>query len=125
MLEPNRRVIISRLTHVELQSVFAIKVRTGEVSRHDAEMLRRRLLAQVAAGDSEVFTVADSHFAATEQFVIKYGFDHRLRTPDALHLAVASDLRSRGLVSHFVAAEKALCDVAALEQFSAVDPEDH
>lgn len=93
--EQDRTIIISRLTLVEIQSVFAVKVRTGEISREDAEMLRQRLVAQVASGDYDIFTVTDSHFASAEQFIIKYGFEYRLRTLDALHLAIAADLQSR------------------------------
>jgi hypothetical protein len=107
---------------VEIQPVFA-KVRTGEISKEDAELFRQRMVLHVAAGDSDIFTVTDAHFGTAENFVRRYGFDHRLRTLDALHLAVAVDLRSQGLVDHFVAADKSICEVAALEQFSVLKPE--
>ena len=48
--EPNRRILISRLTPVEMQSVFAIKVRTGVILRQDAELLRQRMIAHLAGG---------------------------------------------------------------------------
>jgi hypothetical protein len=102
---------------------FAIKVRTGEISREDTDLFRQRMVLHVAARDFDVFTVTDTHFGAAENLVLRYGFDHRLRTLDALHLAVAVDLRSQGLVDHFVAADKSICEVAALEQFSVLNPE--
>ncbi len=121
--EPDRRIVISRLTLVEIQSVFAIKVRTGEISRDDAELFRQRMVLSVAVRDFDVFTVTDSHFGTAERLVVRYGFDHRLRTLDALHWAVAVDLRSQGMVDYFVASDKSICEVATLEQFSVVNPE--
>ena len=121
--QPERKILISRLTLVEIQSVFAIKVRTGVLTKEDAELLRQRVVAHVASGDFELYTLADSHYAAAERLVTRYGFDHRVRTLDALHLAVAADLREQGLLDYFVAADKAICDVAVLEQFSVVNPE--
>lgn len=81
------------------------------------------MVPHVAARDCDVFTVTDTHFGAAEKLVLRYGFDRRLRTLDALHLAVAVDLRSQGLVDHFVAADKSICEVAALKQFSVLNPE--
>ncbi len=122
--EPNRRIVISLLTLVEIQSVFAIKVRTGVITRQDADQFRGRMFLHVSARDFDIYTVTDSHFDAAEDLVVRYGFDHRLRTLDALHLAVAVDLRSKGLVDYFVTADKSMCEVAALEQFAVLNPED-
>jgi predicted nucleic acid-binding protein len=47
----------------------------------------------------------------------------RLRTLDALQLAVALDLSEQGFLDHFVAADKALAEVAAVEGLSVRDPE--
>jgi hypothetical protein len=38
-------------------------------------------------------------------------------------LAVALGLRRQGLVEHFVAADEILCEAAALEGFSVLNPE--
>jgi len=47
----------------------------------------------------------------------------RLRALDALQLAVAVELRHRSLADFFVAADKVLCEVAGLEGFSVINPE--
>jgi hypothetical protein len=52
----------------------------------------------------------DAHYATAERLIAHHGFDHRLRTPDALHLAVAGDLREQGLVDCLVASDGAVCD---------------
>ena len=121
--EPGRTILVSRLTLVEIQSVFAIKVRTGVIVRSDAELLRQRMVAHVAAGDFQVYATADSHYFAAKVLLRQYAYDYRLRTLDALHLAVAMRLRTQGLVDHFVAADKSICEVADIERFSVLNPE--
>ena len=46
----------------------------------------------------------------------------RLRTLDALHLAVALGLRRRGILDHFVCADASLCSIALAEGLSTLNP---
>ena len=46
--QPSARRLISRLSLVEMESVFAIKVRTGELDATGREYARRRLRADVS-----------------------------------------------------------------------------
>ena len=46
---PSSKVRISRLTAVEIPSVFAIKVRTGIIGREDAELLLRQFQEDVVS----------------------------------------------------------------------------
>ena len=48
--EPDREVRISKLSFVEVQSVFAMKVRSGIINQGEAVALRTRLMAEIAAG---------------------------------------------------------------------------
>ena len=48
--EPNSRHFISRLTLIEIQSVFAGKVRMGVITEADFQLLRRRFLTDVTKG---------------------------------------------------------------------------
>ena len=52
--ELQKEIRISQLSFVEVQSVFAMKVRSGFLDRKDAGMQRARFLVDVAAGDIEV-----------------------------------------------------------------------
>jgi hypothetical protein len=52
-----------------------------------------------------------------------HGVQARLRTLDAVQLAVALDLQKRGLVKNFVCADKALCQVAERVGFTVLNPE--
>ncbi len=114
---------ISRLTEVELTSVFAIKVRTQFISRQDARLFVRQFRADVSSRKFEVFGVGDPEFALAERLIEQYAFGLRLRALDAVQLAVGLGLRQQGLVDHFVAADKTLCEVAVLEGFSVFNPE--
>jgi hypothetical protein len=57
--EPGCEVRISRLSFVEVQSVFAIKVRSGFIGRTDAGQQRARLVVDVAAGAIEVCALGE------------------------------------------------------------------
>ena len=111
--EAGHEVRISRLTFVEVQSVFALKVRSGAISRHDAGLQRSRLLIDIAAGEMKVWDVIASHFAAAEKLIGRHSFAQRLRTLDALQLGVTMELAQIGLADYFVVADCALGEVAA------------
>jgi predicted nucleic acid-binding protein len=119
----DNKIRISRLTVVELPSVFAIKVRTEFINRDDALVVLRQFREDIISQKIEVFAIRETEFAAAERLIERYAFDLRLRTLDALQIAIALSLKSQALVDHFVAADKVLCAVAALEGFSVVNPE--
>ena len=121
--ESHKEVRISKLTFVEVQSVFAMKVRGGFISRSEAGGLRARLLVDIAAGDIEVFDVTADHFAAAQRLIGRHSFSHRFRTLDALQLAVVLDLSNQDLLDYFVVADKALGEVAAIEGLAVLNPE--
>jgi predicted nucleic acid-binding protein len=111
-------VRISRLAVAEFTSAFAIKVRTRAITREDAGQLLHQFREDIVTGKLEVFSVADAEYSAAE----RYGFDFRLCTLDAVQLAVALELRGRGLADYFVTADAVLHDVAVAEGFAAINP---
>ncbi len=117
------QIRISRLTVVELRSVFAIKVRTQVVTQEDVSLLLRQFQEDVVSRKFQIFAVQESEFGLAERLIERYAFSKPLRTLDAVQLAVALGLKSQGLIDHFVAADAALCAVAALEGLSVLDPE--
>jgi predicted nucleic acid-binding protein len=117
------RIRISRLSVVELPSVFAIKVRTQFISREDAGIFLRQFREDIVARKFEVFAVHEAVFSEAERLLEQHAFERRLRALDALQVAVALGLKREGLADHFVAADKVLCEVAALEGFAVLNPE--
>ncbi len=66
-----------------------MKVRGGFLTVEEAEMQRKRLLADIASGEIEVRSVTADHFLSAERLIARHGYKHRLRALDALRLAVA------------------------------------
>ena len=86
MTQPDRRVLISNLSFIEIQSVLAIKVRSGQISQDEASLQRARLMVDVAAGLIEVWSMSPDHFSKAERLIGRHAFSNRLRTVDALQL---------------------------------------
>jgi len=86
-------------------------------------MQRARLMLDIAAGDIEVYSVTEDHFVFAERLIGRHSFSHRLRTLDALRLAVALDLAGQNLLDRFVVADQSLATVAAAERLKVVNPE--
>lgn len=121
--DPGSQSIISRLTIVEMESVFALKMRTGEIDRQSVLIARRRLDADLGRRRLLVAAVNDEHFRTARQLLFKYGAVAALRALDALQLSVALGLERAGLVAVFVAADRILCRAATLEGLVVTDPE--
>lgn len=119
----SNQILISRLTVVELPSVFAIKVRTKVITREDSGLLLRQFREDVVSGKFRVFGLRETELRAAERLIEKYAHDLRLRALDAIQITVALALRSQNSVGQFVAADKVLCDVAAMEGFAVLNPE--
>jgi len=106
-----------------MESVLALKVRTGEIDQQAVLVVRRRLDADLGRSRLLVAAVNDDHFRSARQLLIKHGASEALRSLDALQLSIAIELRRAGLVAVLVAADQKLCRVAALEGFAVTNPE--
>lgn len=119
--ERNARHYISRLGVVEAQHAFAIKLRTGEITETDFAGLHQRLLRDIAQGQLQHVRVTEPHYREAEHLIVAYR-RRRFRTLDALQLAVALDLRRRGMIEYFVCADTRLCETAEEEGLLIVNP---
>lgn len=113
--EPGRRIVISHLTVIEIRSMIARKVRSGVLNQTEANDLTDYFKADIASGTIDIFAIAVFDYRRAEDLIAKHGFEHRLRSLDALQLGVALDLRDQGLGETIVAADVTLGDVAARE----------
>lgn len=121
--ELGARHFISRLTLIEIQSVFAGKVRTGVITESDFQLLRRRFLTDVTKRQLLVVRMTGLHYQGAEQLLRKHATSRSLRTLDALQLSVALSLRKQRMLDHFVCADRNLCTVAGLEGLLVINPE--
>ena len=119
LAEPNARHFIAWLTIVEVQSAFVRKVREGKLTLLELGVVRQRLLDDSAHRRLEVVRMTEGHYDTAEQLLRTYGSQPgqpRLRTLDALQLAVALDVHHRLRVDKVVAADDNLCAAARSEQ---------
>ena len=122
--EPGSSSFISHLAVVEMESVLAIKLRTGEIGVPQAEIARRSLRADLSQRRLRVGPPFEPHhFQSARQLLVRYGASEGLRTLDALQLALALDLKLAGQIAVLVAADQRLCQVAALAGCPAENPE--
>ncbi len=123
LAEAGARHFISALSVVELHSVFARLVRTGQITDADFHLARGRFLADVAASLWQVAPVNAADFDQAQQLLVRHGLVRSLRTLDALQLAVALGLGAAGPLDAFVCADANLINVAAAEGMSVINPE--
>jgi hypothetical protein len=121
--EPVSRYFISRLAVIEIQSVFAGKVRMGTIGEPEFQLLRRRFLTDVTRRQFFVVRMTGVHYQEAEHLIRRHSMTLRLRTLDALQLAVALELRGRGMLDHFVCADRGFIPAAAAEGLSVINPE--
>ena len=122
LAELGARHVISRFGYLEVQSAFALKVRTGEIAEGDFLLLRRRFRSDVNQKQLVVVRLLRRHFDRTEKLLLAHSLRDRLRTADALHLAVALDLRASGVADAFVCSDAPLVAVARAEGMNVVNP---
>lgn len=120
---PNGDQVISRLSVVELHSVFAKKVRVGELDQLGFQRLTRRFRGDVAARRLQVIRLTAAHFQSAERLIRRLGLTQNLRTLDALQLAAALNLNELGQPIEFICAEQGLCKLALAEGLAVVNPE--
>jgi predicted nucleic acid-binding protein len=123
LAEASSRHFLSALGVVELHSVFARLVRTGQLTVANFHLVRGRLLADLAAGLWQVVAVGDAHFHHAQQLLVQHGLMRSLRTLDALQLALGLAAHAAAPLDAFVCADSNLAHVAAVEGLTVVNPE--
>ncbi len=120
--EPVATKVLSWLTVLETQSAFALKVRTGEIAAAEFDLLKKRLKADIAERRLLVTRVLRRHYDRAERLLAKYGLQQRLRSLDALHLGIATDLRDLDHIDVLVTADGLLESVGRSEGLAVVNP---
>ena len=87
-LDSQLKPAISRLTEVELFSAVAKKVRMGELSHADGNLILSKFLSHIESGLFTIINPEAQHWKIARSWISL--FTTSLRTLDALHLAIAS-----------------------------------
>jgi predicted nucleic acid-binding protein len=123
LADPGSRHFVSAVGVVEVHSVFARLVRTGEITAADFNLVRGRFLADVASGLWQVVEVTSAELQQAQQLLVRHGLSRGLRTLDAIQLAVALALHAANPTDSFVCADANLCQIAASEGLTVLNPE--
>lgn len=113
---------VSWLTVLETQSAFAMKIRTGEITESKLALLRTRLFADIRQRQMLVVRVLRRHYDQAGKLLATYGPTVRLRSLDTLHLAIALDLRQRGLAQNLITADSAMILVGVQVGLTVLNP---
>ncbi|MBI3682806.1 MAG: hypothetical protein HY235_20725 [Acidobacteria bacterium] len=92
------------------------------IDKATLDQLRGLFFSDLAKGRFEVVLLARRHFQNAEALVRTHAVDYALRTLEAMQLSVALELHRRGAASDLVASDKNLCNVAALEGLTVINP---
>jgi predicted nucleic acid-binding protein len=121
--QPGSKSIVSRLSLVQMESVFAIKVRTGVLNEFGRSIVLRRLRADIARNRLIVGpAIEPRHYRSAAKLLRLHGVSRWLRTLDALQLAIAIDMLEASRISVILSADKRLCEVAEACGCPAIDP---
>jgi len=100
-----------------------MKVRSAVLDPKVAGMRRASLLSDLAMGIIEVYRLTDHHFEIAALLIGRHSFVRRLRTLDALQLAVALALSRENSLDQFVAADPVLVEIAKMEGLRVINPD--
>jgi uncharacterized protein len=120
---PQDALFISRVGMVETISVFAGKVRKGELPISGFTILRKRFFRDIGERRPQLIRLLVRHFKEADRLIHVDGLARQIRTLDALQLAVALDLRNRGMVDLLVSSDRHLLAAAVAEGMKVFDPE--
>jgi hypothetical protein len=121
--DTSAKLWISRLTVVETVSVFAKKVRSGIISGADFGLQRKRFFADLRHRRPVIVRMLARHFQEADRLLQQYSLSNALHTLDALQMAVALDLRRRGMLDDVVTADRIVVTLALAEGLKVTNPE--
>jgi predicted nucleic acid-binding protein len=121
--QPGSKGVISRLSLVEMESAFAMKVRTGVLNESGRSLALRRLRADIARERLIVGPPTEpKHYRSAAKLLRLHGVSGGQRTLDALQLAVALDMLDAAWISVMLSSDKRLCEVAEVCGCPEIDP---
>lgn len=120
--EGSCRFFISSLAIVELESALAQNLRAGALSSAQYKIARGKFGGDVRSGRLTVKGLFRRHLRSAEKLIVARASTSRLRTLDAIQLAMAVELRAKGLLDHLVVADERLAQIASFEGLSIINP---
>jgi uncharacterized protein len=105
LFQQHETLVISELSEVELLSALSRRVRMQEINHVDAIAISDLFQNHLETGFYNRLTLTSQHYQIAKNWMQQ--FDTPLRTLDALHLAIASDLSIPLITADFGLAKSA------------------
>jgi len=121
--EQTSRFFISRLSAVEIQSVFAGKARNQIITLAELRKLQKRFALDLSSRRFRVLKIFPRHYREAEQLIKKHAPTKSFRTLDALLLSFALELKKKNALDYFVCADNQFCVIANNEGLPVLNPE--
>ena len=91
------------------------------IDEREFDALRRRFDHDIGQGRFRMLPVTAARYQDATELIARH-VQRRLRTLDALQLAMALALAHRGMIDYFVCADQLLCEVAMAEGLMVINP---
>jgi predicted HTH domain antitoxin len=115
---------ISRLSTLEVPSIFAKMLRSKIIEAHDFELLYRRFWTDIKQKRWRVLKFQSVYFHSARLLLWKYGGRYALRTLDSLQLAASLFLQDKMAITNFISSAKVLNNIVRMEGIPVLDPEE-
>jgi predicted nucleic acid-binding protein len=92
-----------------------------QIDEREFDALRRRFYHDIGQERVRMLPVTATRYQDATRLIARH-VQSRLRTLDALQLAVALALAHRGMIDRFVCADQSLCDMAMAEGLMVINP---
>lgn len=121
------QIFISQITLLECIGVLMKYYRKKVIKRKELTSILKRIRRDVGTHNRlrpfRLISVTTGKFRNSEYILLSHADRHAIQTNDAIHLAVALDLASKGNQIIFVTSDKALLHVATSHLMTCFDPE--
>jgi predicted nucleic acid-binding protein len=119
---PDSACLVSRLALTELCSLFALRIRVGDITQREFDIVRDLVRSDLRSGRLTMLPVWPSHFDKADELLVTEGFQRGLRALDAIQVAIAMEA-STPTPATFVAADKKLLTVVPSCGLAILHPE--
>ena len=119
MTKREKTVIVGGPTITEFYSVIALKAREGQLTRDDWYSVIFKFEAESARGVYHFVAPTPHTYSATKQLILEYPY---LRTTQAIHLALAQELKSLRL--SVVSSDRQILELCKPLGMTPINPEE-
>lgn len=117
-------LLISDISIIEFHSALGLKVRTGEITKDVFKHTIGLFAQDIADTKYQIETFRDKQKKEAADLLIKYAFEHHIRTLDSIQLSVIKSAAVADQIEVVLCADKRFCEIIRLEGLKVFNPEE-